>query len=469
MRIPNKLIKTGYFWLPATAEARLPGTLKISESGEAELEIIGVFGGTTGMFKNDTNIGRINGVVDGEGPVTLDGCFYRNRHFSSYGISRSAIHIDRVFIGVHYDDREEIKFSSFKFSLEGFDEWLSVSGIKTKYGRKFRSASIKFSSPKEIRIKLTCDVDLLFTFEWTIPVGGDIAEAKITQKSLVKLKSRKLLALDDFILLAFRLNNFFCFAMDETVTFTSIIGTSYKLKRKIQNKQFEIPIKIFYPSLPFSKTLPDVGLHEMLFRYGQVADNLEKILDKWMQAYERIEPALNLYFASKSGAHKYLEGRFLSLAQGIETFHRRTSKETTMPENEFKSVVATLLGVCPQTRKEWLESLLGYANEVSLRKRLKRMMDPFKPYYGAARERESLIGNIVNTRNYLVHYDKNLEKKALSGGELWGICMKIEGLFQLHLLRAIGFTGDVIEGIVKSNGQLARKLSTSRMGLSQQN
>ncbi|HOW53627.1 MAG TPA: hypothetical protein PLR60_03145 [Syntrophorhabdaceae bacterium] len=461
MRI-SEFSKIGYFWLPASPDAKLPGTLKVSNSGEAEVEVIGVFGGITKMLDNDHNIERLNGVVEGEGLVTLEKCHYKRRNFSSQGISKSLIHVNRVFIGAHYVDGEDIKFSSLRFSLEGFDEWLSISGIKTKHGSKFQDMSIKFRAPKEIRTKLTKDIDLLFTFEWTLPGGGNVTEAKISQRALVKLVSKKLLALEDFTRLAFRLNNFFCFAMDETVTFTSFIGTSDELKQKLGDREFEVPIKIIYPSLPFSKTVPDVQWHKMVFRYGQIGNKLGKILSKWLDAYERIEPAFNLYFASTSGAHRYLESKFLSLAQAIETFHRRTFEETTMPGTEFSELVAQLLLACPQSRKEWLEGLLKYANEISLRKRLKKMIDPFKSYFGTARDRNALIGNIVNTRNYLVHYDKSLETKSLTGVELWSVCMKIEGLFQLHLLKLLGFSGDEIEAIVKNHGQLASKLAKSK-------
>lgn len=454
--------KIGYFWPPASPDAKLPGTLKISDSGEAEVEVIGVFGGITKMFDNDHNIERLNGVVEGEGLVTLEECSYKKRNFSSQGISKSLLHVNRVFIGVHYVDGEDIKFSSLRFSLEGFDEWLSISGIKTKYGSKLQDASVKFRAPKEIRTKLTKDIDVLFTFEWTLPGAGNITEATISQRSLVKLVSKKLLALEDFTRLAFRLNNFFCFAMDETVTFTSFIGTSYELKQKLGDREFEVPIKIIYPSLPFSKTAPDVQWYKMVFRYGQVAKKLKNILTKWLDAYELIEPAFNLYFASTSGAHRYLESKFLSLAQAIETFHRRTFEETTMPGTEFSKLVAQLLLACPQSRKEWLEGLLKYANEISLRKRLKKMIDPFKAYFGTARDIKALIGNIVNTRNYLVHYDRSLETKALTGIELWDVCMKTEGLFQLHVLRLLGFSSDEVEAIVKNHGQLASKLAKSK-------
>lgn len=70
MRLSEKFEKAGYFWLPTTPAEKVPGTLKISESGEAELEIIGVFGGLKKSFNDNPNIKRINGVIEKEGLVT---------------------------------------------------------------------------------------------------------------------------------------------------------------------------------------------------------------------------------------------------------------------------------------------------------------------------------------------------------------------------------------------------------------
>jgi hypothetical protein len=45
MRLFENYEKAGYFWVPSTLEEKLPGTIRISDSGEAELEILGIFVG----------------------------------------------------------------------------------------------------------------------------------------------------------------------------------------------------------------------------------------------------------------------------------------------------------------------------------------------------------------------------------------------------------------------------------------
>lgn len=334
MRLSEKSEKSGYFWLPIKQEEKLPGTLRISESGEAELEILGVFGDQGKILNEEAKIERINGAIEDGKLVTLDNCFYKRRNISFGGISKSIVYVNFVFIGVQYKDEEKVRFSSFRFSVEGLDEWLSVSGIKAEYDWESKSVSINFNPSDEISIKLTENIDLLFTFGWTLPSFGSVAEARITQKAYIKLVSKKLLPLQDFISLAFKLNNFLCFALNTTVTIDSVAAYSYELKQKLEdNKEYEIPIEIYYPTLPFSETIPKIQLYTMLFRYSDVADSIQKILARWLDAYKRIEPAFNLYFASNPAHINMLMENFCRWPRDLRLF---------IEERQMKPICLTL-------------------------------------------------------------------------------------------------------------------------------
>ena len=369
------------------------------------------------------------------------------------------MHVNFVFVGVQYEDDGEVTFSSFKISVEGLDEWLSITGIKVEHDWEAKSASISFKPPDEIPINLTEDIDLIFTFAWTYPSLGSVTEAKISQKAYIKLIAKKLLPLQDFISLSFKLNNFLCFAIDQTVAINSATAYSCELKHKVKSgKEYEVPIEIYYPSLPFSQTVPKIHWHTMLFRYYDVAETLQGALNKWLDAYERIEPAFNLYFASRTGAHKYIDGKFLSLAQGLETFHRRTSDETVMPDAEFKDLVGILIDACPDNKKRLLEEKLTYFNELTLRTRLKQIIENIEAFFGSSKDRKMFIDQIVNTSNYLTHYDISLKSSACSGAQLFDVCMKMECLFQLHFMKEIGFSEDQIKNIIENNYKFRQKL-----------
>ena len=278
--------------------------------------------------------------------------------------------------------------------------------------------------------------------------------------------SQELRPLKDFLDLVFKLHLFLCFAINKIVSLDSVTGYSSEITIEIiDGQKQEIPIKIYYQSEPHSETKPKVHPHDMLFRYRDVADQREEILTKWIKNYDISEPSFNLYFATMSGGQKYVDGKFLSLAQGIETLHRRNSQETQMPEAEFSNLKDKILKAVPDSKeKKWIKEKLRYANELSLRKRMRQMIEPFKDLFGNSKKRNSFIGKVVDTRNYLTHYDSSLENKADSGEDLGKLYTKLEALFQLHFLRLIGIDDNTIKSMVNENYALRNKL-----GLEHQN
>lgn len=89
-----------------------------------------------------------------------------------------------------------------------------------------------------------------------------------------------------------------------------------------------------------------------------------------------------MYFSTKVGAQKYIDGIFLSLVQGLETYHRRISSEQLMNSDDFNKLVEIILKNCPEENKEWLYGRLRYGNEINLAKRIKSIIEPFKNFLG---------------------------------------------------------------------------------------
>ena len=478
MRLPEPIEKHGFFWLPDDDENKIPGILRISESGEITVEVSQFsesrfyafnkrrLGGapdrlnvTLTLNRSENRIDRVVGII-GNDLITLDKCLYDNWKLDllAVGVSTSTIHATRAFIGVNYDEGEEIAFSTLEFSMEGLDEWLSFSGFQTERNWEEGSHSIHFRFPKEIALNLPDGIELKFFFRLAHSLV--FTEGHITQKAYISLKSKKLRPLEDFLDLVFKLHNFLCFAIDKTVSIDSVTGYSSEITQEYQDGQKrEIPIKIYERNEPNSETKLKIHQHNMLFGYGNVSDQLEEILIKWLENYEISKPAFNLYFASKSGGHKYLEGKFLSLAQGIETLHRRNFQGTRMPEDEFRNLIDTILNAVPDDgQRQWIDEKLKYANELSLRNRIKQMIEPFKDLYGNKKERNSFISKVVDTRNYLTHFDSSLEDKAAGVEDLWKLCLKLEVLFQLHFLRLIGIDDNAIKSMVHENFALRNNL-----------
>ena len=153
---------------------------------------------------------------------------------------------------------------------------------------------------------------------------------------------------------------------------------------------------------------------------------------------------------------QYLEVKFLTLVQGLEVCHRRTSNETQMDNTEFEDLVASLLAECPDDKRKWLQEKFRYGNELSLRKRIKAIIEPFKEIVGDKKQRNVLIHQIVIMRNFLTHGDKSLEAESAKV-DLSSLYLTVELIFQLYLLRAMGLNREEFDAVVENSIVLTPK------------
>ena len=295
-------------------------------------------------------------------------------------------------------------------------------------------------------------------FGYTLPGSGNTTEAKITHRTYFRLSSDDAKEFVEFRKIIHQIAYLLSFAVDSTVTIGDVSATSNEIVREVsQGKTIPVTMKLYYASLPFSDNVPEIDTHKMLFRFADIHKNAENVFNQWFSTYSIIRPSLGLYFSAVSGDYKYLDGKFLALAQALETYHRRTSDETLKDEAEFRAMIASILWNCPKQHRIWLHGRLYHGNEINLGQRIKRIIEPYKSYIGNSKQRNKFIRGVVNTRNYLTHYSESLEKDALKGQELWSLCQKMEAVFQLHLLQQLGFEESDIQRLLSNNYKLKQK------------
>jgi nitrogen fixation protein len=81
--------------------------------------------------------------------------------------------------------------NTFRFSIEGIDEWVGLSGIKVKSQIEKPTVSITYSQPEDISLNLKNGMNLLITFYPALSGYPNTTEAKITQKTYFKLVSEQ--------------------------------------------------------------------------------------------------------------------------------------------------------------------------------------------------------------------------------------------------------------------------------------
>ena len=187
-------------------------------------------------------------------------------------------------------------------------------------------------------------MQLQIIFAWTFPAMPAVKRAEVTQKVYFKLISEDPLELDTFISIAEKIAAFLCFIMNQIVCLEDMTATNDNLRQDIgSGRTAPIPVEIYCSSWPYSKDEPEINELDMLFGFKRIHDHAESIINKWIESYEDIVPAFDLYFLTKTRRVGSVNLQFLSMVQALEAFHRRTSKEKHMDEDEFKKYVNLFL------------------------------------------------------------------------------------------------------------------------------
>ena len=358
-------------------------------------------------------------------------------------------------------------FKIFIFSVNGINEWIGESEIDVE--KRVQGKHISFQHPEEVSFTLANDMELSIrstfstTFNQVRSGSRTPREDRITQRTYFRLVSRDARELDEFISVVEKIITFLSFAIGHIICPDSIEATSENppplppIQEDLGYDRIALlPINIFYSSQLYSEDKTRIGFNT-LFQYERIQNDAERIICNWINAYERIGPAFNLYFLAQTRTQLSLEATFLTLVQALEAFHRRTSNDKYMEENKFEEIRKNLIKQIPKNDRNWFGSKLQYANELTLKNRIERMIEPFDRFIDNERK-PKLINSIKDTRNYLTHYDSELEPKAAKDQDLYILCLKIEALFQLHFLKLIGFSDTEIDDISDEYSNIKRKL-----------
>lgn len=450
MRVPNPVTASGLFWLPSRDDRKLTGQLRVLDGGEVEVEVVGLFRDTVEKFAGEPITPRILGQIDTHELVTLDNCVCSTT-FSTSGVHRTVARPELTLLGAAFGENEEIRYKTFSFSVDGLDEWHEISGIKVENDFTAESTVVSFNPPAEVPLWSDDSAALSLRFAWTLPLPH-LTHATVSQKSYLRIEARDPQPCDYFTKIAYQLVNFFSLAVDATISLCEVVCTHPEVVGETgDGTKYEQRIRVFYKSWPFPDQKPKISAHEMLFKMTCLAGNPQSAFQAWFAAYERVMPSINLYFSAKAGAHRYLDSRFLALAQSLETFHRRTHIRTRMPDTEFAAAIQATLEGAPEKHREWIKARLEHGNEISLVDRLTELFGAFPIYFGDDAPRKKILRWIVDTRNYFTHWDPKRKERAAQGSDLLNLVNKMEVLLQLLFLREVGFSDSVIARAVARN------------------
>ena len=404
MRIKEPYKKFGFFWLSTKPENKLPGLLSIKDEGYIELEILNYSRAQDNYTYKQFY--HIIGIIEGKGAITLKNCRYFKRR--SKNIIRSTFSVKKAFIGYQYEENEKNTFKNFYFSVEGLHQWIPRNEMIKQEIEQLEPIIYKINNYK-----------LSFYFLPKTDLEDNITclKEQVTRKAYCRIIAEKEQDLEEFILISQKITKFLCFAMDHIVCVNEVTADSDEINKKLsKEKKIPVYIKLYYKTRPFIKNPPETIWP--LFIFESIENNVEQTINNWIKIYDKTHPALELYFSTQTGEHRFLDAKFLTLVQCVEAYQQRI--------------------LC---------------KELSPKQAITKFIEPFEEWIF---NKDTLIETIKKTRDYFTHYNPKKEDENLYK-ELYTIYQKLEVIFQMTLLKALNFDNQYIKSIILNNHRSKRK------------
>ncbi|WP_152416120.1 ApeA N-terminal domain 1-containing protein [Halococcus hamelinensis] len=443
----------GYWWLPENPDEKVGGIASFSPSDGVSLELFSALNDDTRYMGSGTvyRPDFIHGITtDGE-KITLKNCIRGNYSMSSsqgIGATSSTYQAIALLSGAHFT--EQINFDRFRVQFPLLTKWSGVTGVSYS-GSVLEGGEVSAGDTFEITYEfpesITADLDdvelkLIFNADFNMSQVGGASIDEDVYFDIVPDSGQ--MSYDTSFNYSRMLQDFITLATGKEVQSSMMIG---RLERDERPGYDDVEILF---STSGDLKLPD-SLHPLKanFVLADITEDFSEVMNNWFEHYKELEPVYNLYFSIQYNSEMYLQNQFLSLTQAIETYHRREIGGQYLSDDEFEEFYDELCENIPDRFDESFQDHLErgtfrYANEYSLRKRLSQLVSEQENIFEELHmDIAASVNEIVNTRNYLTHYDESISPRA-DTDELHPLILRLRAILEAVLLSNLGIPEDQI-------------------------
>lgn len=436
----------GVWWLPQSPENQIPGALKYKKSKHIRLELLGEF---TARNSSETRVDIILGETFDHKPLTMVHALFTGPSIQPLrGARFSTYESYYVVIGAHYSNIDEIRFPQLAVSFTHLEEWLKFKPIRE--GIKFDNAGLELDLT--VPSKLTFNFPLLnATLEthYGFSIKHDRKrKASMQATAYFKITPNTNNGFEWFIEQFHNIGNFL----------SLLIGKPVYIKRiKFQGETEDYRDDGIDILFVLNKTIEPnfINPRAILITKDQVENELETILNKWIEKQDSIKTIFNLYMGILYNPYPYRVTTFLNLTQALESFQRHLNTDKYITEDTYteayNQIIAAIPADLPKELIERLKGSLKYGNEFSLRTRLKNLLRSLEEnlLMLITDNINDMVQAIVNTRNYYTHYDKSLKERSATGRKLADLNEKLKALLLIILFKEICIDSQIVETAIE--------------------
>lgn len=315
----------GVWWLPESPDHTVPGTLTLSHEARPTLVMIGSIDPNLGL---PASIGTIFGhtrdlpfvfgrTASGQSVTLADARFaLRQMHIEDAESAVFELVGRAAYVGAHvHPDRAT--FSDLDLAIERLIDWRDASpfGLSlTPSHERPKRIVVSGDVPESVRADLDGGELLVRT---SLSTSGDFhRQASLSLDTLLRLRLDHGLTKADWL-------EAYAGPLQRLVALAT--GRAIEIERmELSEPSADLRCEVVWPrklraSEPERRFMPD----ELLFTVTDLGDRISERLSAWLSASRRLEPVMNMFFATRYAETMFEEDRFQNLVQAAEAYHRR--------------------------------------------------------------------------------------------------------------------------------------------------
>jgi hypothetical protein len=457
----------GMWWVPGKeAEARC-GELRYDPRSGILLTLVGEFTLPRELRPDNALstypilLGRVVDCPHGD-VVTLSGCnAIRAVHSIFGGLGTEALAVDRAFFGLDLETEEDFRFDHANVYIDQLTNWITESTLNI--GVEFEgdiptNHSVRFESTPPVEAVIDdCRISIEFLRE--LPLGFS-RTPKVAETPFFSIAYGEPKPVDTILRNAvFPLQNLSTLASDHISELTAV-ELQYRNATGARKH-----VRLLFQQIPErSEPVRYLYAEQMLFTTRDLP--FVEMVEHWIPFATAFSEICDLYFSVVYGRGLLRDAAFFMLMQVAEAYHRERYPGPEIPQEEYDAKkLKSIVDSAPPEYRTWLKEKLRYANELTLRKRLRAIVaDDREAMASVVNDEASFIGKLVDTRNYMAHRTDELRLLAASGVELHYLSVKLRVLLKLCFLRELACTVDERKVIIARHLRFSQLAYASRTG-----
>ncbi len=326
-----------------------------------------------------------------------------------------------------FDDEKHLVGADYHYEMPPAQELVSGDGWRINL---IHTASLPFASVKGFDLSHDCEIELL--------LDSPLDYGLLSEKFVGPLWQ------------------FFTFCLDRSVD-----NTSLRIQAPDSDEWLDVGRHLSVSASDDKVILPDF----MLLSFAQIGERVADVLASWLSCSGDERRAISILVGLIGEREMPSDLRFLAVAQSLEALSRVGVEELELDSAEFTRRLDIVKSSISDSKvKRWVVGKLKASKARPAGELLQQMLGDIGDYVTqVAPNREVLLQDLRDNRNFYTHRGSRRPSRVRDGGELYTLTQAGLLILKATTLRRLGFTQQEVCSIMdKCQGALQWRARTAK-------